>query len=72
MYYLESGVRRISINAQELPSTPLITENDHFFYKIGIDPVNSDIFITDAVDYQQKGFVLHYKHDGTFLSQLSG
>ncbi len=70
LYYLENGVRFFPINAQDLPSIPLITEKDHFFYKIGIDPVNSDIFVTDAVDYQQRGFLLHYKHDGTFLAQF--
>jgi len=69
LYYLESGVRRMNIGAAELPSDPLISESDRFFYKIGINPVNSDIFITDAVDYQQQGFVLNYKEDGTFVSE---
>ena len=69
LYYLENGVKYFPVNARELPSVPLISEEDHIFYKLGIDPVNSDIFITDAVDYQQKGFLLHYKHDGTFISQ---
>lgn len=69
LYYLESGVRRMSIGDQALPSTPLITETDQFFYKIGVNPVSSDIFITDAIDYQQRGFILHYKRDGTFISK---
>jgi hypothetical protein len=68
LYYLESGVRRMNIGASVLPSAPLIPEAGHYFYKIGINPLNSDIFITDAVDYQQQGYVMYYKNDGTLGS----
>jgi YVTN family beta-propeller protein len=68
LYYLEGGVRKMNINSLTLPSVPLIAESDHYFYKIGINPVNGDIFITDAVDYQQKGYILIYKNDGTLIS----
>jgi YVTN family beta-propeller protein len=68
LYFLDSGVRQMKITDSELPSSAFITESGHFFYKLGINPVNSDIFVTDAVDYQQKGYVLYYKKDGTFVS----
>lgn len=70
LYYLESGVRVMNIYSSELPSTPLIPESTHLFYKIGINQVNSDIFITDAIDYQQQGNVFYYKKDGTLISML--
>lgn len=68
LYYLESGVKEVNIDASVLPSSSFISESGHYFYKLGINPANSDIFITDAVDYQQKGFLLYYKKDGTFVS----
>ena len=68
LYYLEKGVNRMSVNSLVLPVTPFIPESGAYFYKIGINPVNSDIFITDAVDYIQSGNVLYYKNDGTFVS----
>ena len=70
LYYLENGVRRMKIDASELPSFPVIPESGHLFYKVGINPVNSDIFVTDAIDYQQQGYVMYYKKDGTFVSTL--
>jgi YVTN family beta-propeller protein len=69
LFYIEKGVRSLSIDAQNLPTSPLISETDHLFNKIGINPVNSDIFISDAVDYKQRGFLLHYDHDGKYLSK---
>lgn len=70
LFYLESGVQRMNINATALPSAPFISESGNSFYKIGINPVNSDIFVTDAVDYEQQGYVLYYKKDGTLVSTL--
>jgi hypothetical protein len=69
LYYLDNGVMQMNIGSDGLPSTPLISEAGGYFYKIGVNPVNSDIFITDAVDYTQQGFVLYYKKDGTFVSK---
>jgi DNA-binding beta-propeller fold protein YncE len=68
LYYLENGVKKMSIFSLTLPSLSYISQSGHYFYKIGINPVNSDIFVTDAVDYQQKGYVLYYRKDGTLVS----
>jgi hypothetical protein len=71
LYYLDGGVRKLDISSASLPADVLIPESDHFFYKLGINPLNSDIFVTDAVDYQQKGLLMHYKNDGTLISTLT-
>ena len=67
LYYLDNGVRKMSISdSAYLPAIHLYAESGHYFYKIGINPVNSDIFVTDAVDYQQKGYMFCiYNNDGT-------
>jgi YVTN family beta-propeller protein len=70
LYYLESGVRKMSINDVSLPSNAIITESGNYFYKIGINPYNSDIFITDAVDYQQNGYVMFFKNNGTLIDKF--
>jgi YVTN family beta-propeller protein len=68
LYYLESGVRKLSITSSELPSEPIIAESGQYFYKLGIDPVSNNIFVTDAVNYQQNGYLLHYNADGALVS----
>jgi YVTN family beta-propeller protein len=65
LYYLDSGVRKLGISAATLPDSPFIPQTDHFFYKLGIDPVSNDILATDAVDYQQKGYLLRYDQTGS-------
>jgi DNA-binding beta-propeller fold protein YncE len=69
LYYLDNGVRQMDINLGKLPPTVLIPQSGASFYKIALNPANGDIFITDAVDYVQQGYLLRYKNDGTFVSK---
>ena len=68
LYYLENGVHSMSIDSQDLSADPLIPQTANYFYKLGINPSNGDIFVTDAVDYQQNGHLLCYNSNGTLLS----
>jgi hypothetical protein len=70
LYYLDGGVRKMSIASLSLPSTPYIPEGSHYFYKFGINPVNGDIFITDAIDFQQQGVVMYHDKNGELISSL--
>jgi len=70
LYYLDGGVRQLNFSSTALPTSPLIAESGHYFYKLGINPSNSDIFVTDAADYQKRGYVLQYSKDGVLLSTL--
>jgi YVTN family beta-propeller protein len=69
MYYLDNGVKAMEINLGKLPLSALIADPNSSFYKIGINPVNGDIFVTDAVDYSSQGYVLVHKSDGTLISK---
>jgi DNA-binding beta-propeller fold protein YncE len=69
LYYLNNGVRQMNISDESLPFSTLISESGSHFYKLGINPVNSDIFVTDAVDYMQPGYLLIYKNSGEFVTR---
>ncbi|MFO7620509.1 MAG: hypothetical protein R6W81_04500 [Bacteroidales bacterium] len=71
LYYLHKGVRRMSITDPELPDHIFIPETGRLFYKLGVFPDNGDIFVTDVVDYQSKGYILRYKNDGSLISVMA-
>lgn len=69
LYYIDNGVRKMDIGASEIPGATFITpESGQYFYKIGINPLNNDIFVTDAVDFAQQGYLLLYSSDGKLIS----
>jgi YVTN family beta-propeller protein len=70
LFYIDGSIKQMDIASDKLPPTPLIIPGaGEYFYKIAINPLNGDIFVTDAVDFIQQGYVLLYKSDGTFVSK---
>lgn len=70
LYYLNNGVMQLNVKAAELPAIPVIQQNNHLFYKLAVNPENDEIFVTDAADYQRKGYLLRFKNDGTPVSEV--
>jgi YVTN family beta-propeller protein len=70
LYFLLNGVRKMAIDAGSLPSEVFIPELNNNFYKMGVNPLNDEIFVTDVADYIQKGKILRYSKGGTLISQM--
>lgn len=65
-----NGCYKMDVTANELPKTPFIPENGALFYALGVDPKNNDIYISDAIDYAQKGFVIRYDENATMIDKF--
>ena len=70
LFYLNNGVFVMPIATEQLPNTTLIPENDRLFYSLGVDPATSIIYVSDAIDYLQKGAVFRYKPDGASIDSF--
>ena len=66
-YLGPDGLYVVSIKSTALPIIPKIQKNSRLFYSLSINPLNNDIYITDAIDYQQKGVVYRYDLNGSQL-----
>lgn len=69
LFYLDDGIKCLDITSQELPAEPFIEKEDHLFYKTGVNPANGDIIVTDAVDYQQNGYMMIYNRKGKLATK---
>lgn len=64
LFWINSDVYTMDINAKTLPVNPIIRNNGAFFYGLTIDNANGDIYVTDAVDFTQPGRLIRYGHQG--------
>jgi YVTN family beta-propeller protein len=60
LYYLNYDVFRRSISDTQLPAAPYINSAGRIYYAIGISPQDEDIYLSDAIDYNQQGMVYVY------------
>jgi DNA-binding beta-propeller fold protein YncE len=70
LYYLNNGVNKMWTGSVSLPSSPFIASGSRNFYGLGINPVNSDIYVADAIDYVQSGRVYIYNSAGGLRSDF--
>jgi DNA-binding beta-propeller fold protein YncE len=60
LYYLNNGVYKMAVSDNSLPSQPMIPSDGHLFYGLGVNPGNGNLFVSDAVDYAQNGWVYQF------------
>ena len=70
LFFLNNGVYSMSVSDETLPANPVIASSGKFFYTMGIDPQNSDIYLSDALDYTQNGLVYRYDVSGNLSDSL--
>lgn len=72
LYWINNGaLYRMSINDQTLPTTPYI-QGEGMFYAVTLDPKNEDIYLADAIDYQQQGIIYRYTAAGQPIHSFYG
>ncbi len=70
LYFIGEGVHKVSIAGMKGFSEPLIREEGRQFYSLGVDPDNGIIYVGDAVDYQQDGWVYRYSPKGMAIDSF--
>ena len=74
IYFINLHVWKMAITEKHLPEKPFVTSEytDSYggFFSLGIDPLNSDIYIGDAIDHRQNGIILRYSSSGKIIDQF--
>ncbi len=71
LYWINGGVWNMPVDAERLPVRPFLERGeDTLYYSLTVDPVNGDIYVADAIDYQQQGIVYRYTVGGELADQF--
>lgn len=71
IYYINKHVYRFQIDSKVLPQEEYINGQGKNFYAIGLDPYNSDLYVSDAVDYMQSGIIYRYNSSAICIDTLN-
>jgi YVTN family beta-propeller protein len=67
LYYVDNGIWKMSVQSTSLPVLPFKSAGNRNIYKVGVDPGSQRVFFTNAMDYQQNGYVLQLNSGGRLI-----
>jgi len=63
----ENGIYKMSIEDKNIPKTAFIKQENRNFYRFFVNPITSEIFVSDALSFTEDGIILHYSADGKLI-----
>jgi len=75
LYWIDGGVWRMAIDAAELPAEPFIKPIEgatlSLYYALGVAPDTEEVYVGDALDYQQRSIIYRYSSEGELLDSFT-
>lgn len=70
IYFINQNIYRMSVTDDSLPQKPLIMRGQHLFYSMSSSPDNNVLWLSDAIDYNQNGYIYRYTTGGTKIDSI--
>ena len=70
LYWINDDIWRMQVEAERVPVRPFIEYRDTKYYGLTVDPRNGDVYVADAIDYQQQGVVYRYTARGELADRF--
>jgi hypothetical protein len=69
VYVLNNGVKKVRLSNDKIELTAIIQpSSENSFYGLDVNPYNGEIWVTNALDFQQQGEVYQYNATGVLLN----
>lgn len=65
-----AGLYTMSITDTQLPLLPLVEQQNRLFYSLDVDPSSGKLYLSDAIDFMQRGNVMVFSSGGTLIDQF--
>ncbi len=70
VYWINNDIWAMSVNATSLPRKPIIEQRETIYYGLTVNPINGEIYVADAIDYQQQGKIYRYSTTGELIDEF--
>ena len=70
LYWINDDIWEMDVEAGNIPSEPFLQSRGTIYYGLSIDPVNGDVYIADAIDYQQQGKIYRDSPLGELIDEF--
>lgn len=70
LYMINRDVWKMGVNDKFFPVQPFIPEKKTIYYGLTVDPLTSEVYIADAIDYVQSGIIMRYSSNGKLVDEF--
>ena len=70
LYWIDDDIWCMETAADRLPGQPFVRGDGTLYYGLTVDPERGDVYVADAIDYQQQGVVRRYASSGELLDRF--
>lgn len=70
LYFINKAVWQMGIGSASLPSKPFLEKSGRNYYRLGVDTRTNHILVTNAMDFQERGYLLRIKPDGSLVDSV--
>ena len=64
LFWINDDIWAMDVDADRIPVRPFLKYRDTKYYGLTVNPRNGDVYVADAIDYQQQGIIYRYTADG--------
>ena len=68
--YINNGVWKMEVSQTTISDRPFLSGQNHLYYSLAVDPVTSELYLSDAIDYQQRGIIYRYSSPGAKIDSF--
>lgn len=70
LYWINDDVWSMDVADTEIPTKPFLKYGGTIYYGLTVSPYSGDVYVADAVDYQQAGKIYRYSEGGELLDEF--
>lgn len=70
LYWINNDVWCMDVTAERVPVRPFLEYRDTKYYGLTVNPVNGEVYVADAIDYQQQGMIYRYSPEGKLIDEF--
>lgn len=68
--FINNGIWKLGVNQTAIGDRPFLETGNHLYYCLAIDPLTSELYLSDAIDYMQRGVIYRYSSLGAKIDSF--
>lgn len=71
LYWINGDIWEMNVTSQTLPTESFIKSNGTYYYGLTVAPKSGDVYVADAIDYQQNGEIYRHSSEGNLTGHFN-